>query len=293
MTEFDVVPVAPNPISYLDAVAEIDAARDIKQRLLMELGIQPGQVALDVGCGPGTDLGQLAGAVGPSGWVLGIDADAAMVGEARRRFAQVRQIRVCAGDAYALPLSDASVDRARVDRVLQHLDNPESAVAELHRVLRVGGRLGLAEPDWDTLAIDDVDIQTSRTFTRFVTDKTRHGTIGRQLSRLAATADSPSSPSRPARWSSATSKLANRYSDCSATLCARYRPGCCQRSRRQLARPAGQRPIHGELHVPHRHRPQAGRVTPAIEWRAAEPSTVELAVLSLWNGRSAGRAGRA
>jgi ubiquinone/menaquinone biosynthesis C-methylase UbiE len=188
MTRFDTPPVTPDHISYLDAAAATDAARDIKERLLVGLDIREGQVVVDVGCGPGTDLRSLADAVGPTGSVLGIDVDPDMVKQARHRLADLGQADVQRGDAYSLPLRDASVDRARVDRVLQHLDNPAAALAELRRVLRVGGRLGLAEPDWDTLAIDDVDLETSRTFARYVCDKTRHGTVGRQLTRLAAAA---------------------------------------------------------------------------------------------------------
>jgi ubiquinone/menaquinone biosynthesis C-methylase UbiE len=43
------------------------------------------------------------------------------------------------GDAHDLPLADASVDRAKVDRVLQHVEDPASAIAEVRRVLRPGG----------------------------------------------------------------------------------------------------------------------------------------------------------
>jgi hypothetical protein len=43
----------------------------------------------------------------------------------------------------------------------------------------------MAEPDWDTLAIDDTDVETSRTFTRFMAGRVRNSVIGRQLARLA------------------------------------------------------------------------------------------------------------
>lgn len=144
---------------------------------------------LDVGCGPGTDLPTLAVAVGDDGAALGIDHDPEMVEQARHRTAAYPQVSVRTGDAHALPFDDASVDRARTDRVLQHLADPGQAVAELRRVVRPGGLVALADPDWDTLAIDAVDTATSRAYTRFiVSDVVRNADIGRQLGRLLTNA---------------------------------------------------------------------------------------------------------
>jgi SAM-dependent methyltransferase len=73
-----------------------------------------------------------------------------------------------------------------MDRVLMHVADPANALAELHRVVRPGAVIALAEPDWDTLIVDDRDIETSRCYTRFVaTQVVRNGAIGRQLARLA------------------------------------------------------------------------------------------------------------
>lgn len=182
---------APDPIEYLDRAAASEAGRDYKARLLAGLRLRPGQVVLDVGCGPGTDLAALAAAVGAArggGRVVGIDTDPEMVRVARRRTADLGTIDVVTGDAQALPLATGSIDRARLDRVTQHLTDPTGALAELHRVVRPDGLVGVAEPDWYTLAIDDVDLATSAAFTRFVADRFRHGAIGRQLVRRAGAA---------------------------------------------------------------------------------------------------------
>jgi ubiquinone/menaquinone biosynthesis C-methylase UbiE len=185
---------APDPIDYLDRAAASQIARDYKRRLLAGLRLGPGQVVLDVGCGPGTDLAGLAaaaavaGVAGGTGHVLGLDADPVMVREARRRTVGLARVDVVAGDAHALPLAAGSVDRARLDRVIQHLEDPDQALAELYRVVRPGGLVGLAEPDWYTLAIDDVDLTTSAAFSLFMADRVRNGAIGRQLARLAGAA---------------------------------------------------------------------------------------------------------
>lgn len=217
--------VTPGSVDYLDRLAATDLGRFYKGRMLDELDVRPGQTVLDLGCGPGTDLGALAEAVGGTGTdartpaatrtatatntpadrdtdtatrtgpgsgpgaVIGVDNDDAAVDAARERTAGQDTVTVHLGDIHDLPLAERSVDRARTDRVLQHVADPVRALREAHRVLRPGGRLVMGEPDWDTLAIDHPDADLSRAYTRFVTDKViRNARIGRQLPRLAAEA---------------------------------------------------------------------------------------------------------
>ncbi|MEO3972941.1 methyltransferase domain-containing protein [Streptomyces sp. CAU 1734] len=140
---------------------------------------------------PGPVSGTEAGAretIAP-GTVLGIDADEEMVTRARERTAGLGTVEVLHGDAGMLPLGDATADRARTDRVLQHVEDPGTVLAEARRVLRPGGRLVMGEPDWDSLAIDHPDLEISRAYTRHITDRiVRNGVVGRQLARLAADA---------------------------------------------------------------------------------------------------------
>jgi ubiquinone/menaquinone biosynthesis C-methylase UbiE len=176
---------ARRQIAYLDEAAASDIGRQYKQSLLDAQQLADGHVVLDVGCGPGTDLPALAEAVGQTGTIIGIDQDPAMLRIARQRTRAYPHVEIQTGDAHALPLQDASVDRARADRVLQHVADPARAVAELRRVLRPDGLVALAEPDWDTLTIDGADTTTSRAYTHYVATRVaRNATIGRQLSRL-------------------------------------------------------------------------------------------------------------
>ena len=180
---------SPDQVSYMLRAASEGAGRAYKQRLLDLLDLRPGHTVLDVGCGPGTDLPALAERVGAGGRVIGVDQDPAMLAAARRRTAAVNAVEIREADAHALPVGPGTVDRAKIDRVLMHVRSPADVLAQLHTATRPGALVGLVEPDWDTLAVDSEDLETSRAFTRYTTEKVvRHATVGRRLARLAVRA---------------------------------------------------------------------------------------------------------
>ena len=111
------------------------------------------------------------------------------VRQAREATAALPGVEVREADIRALDLPDASVDRVHTDRVLQHVPEPGTAMAEARRVLRPGGTAVFAEPDWDTLIIDYPDPAIARAYTRYIADHVvRNATIGRALPRLATDA---------------------------------------------------------------------------------------------------------
>ncbi len=93
-----------------------------------------GTTLLDIASGPGV-AARAAARRGAS--VTGVDFSPAMVARARQSNATAHFL---VGDAEALPLPDASCDAAVMNFGLLHLGRPERAVAEAHRVLRLGGR---------------------------------------------------------------------------------------------------------------------------------------------------------
>jgi ubiquinone/menaquinone biosynthesis C-methylase UbiE len=146
----------------------------------------PGQTALDIGCGPGLNLIDLAAGGTSMGNVIGVDCDPVMIAAAQRRTVEYSAVDVRLGDVHALPVAASSVDRGRADRVLQHVDDPAAVIAELRRVTRPGAVVTLAEPDWATLAVDADDLRTSADFTRYIcAEAVKNSSIGRQLARLA------------------------------------------------------------------------------------------------------------
>jgi SAM-dependent methyltransferase len=104
---------------------------------------------LDVGCGPGTITVDLAARV-PGGEVIGIDAAAGVLDEARAEAGRRGQgnVRFETGDVYQLAFSDGSFDVVHAHQVLQHLSDPVAALAEMRRVCRPGGVVAARDGDY-------------------------------------------------------------------------------------------------------------------------------------------------
>jgi ubiquinone/menaquinone biosynthesis C-methylase UbiE len=169
-------------VKYLDAVTSHDAVQAYKQKSFALLGLRPGDHVLDVGCGAGDDARALARIVGPGGQVVGVDASVAMVEEARRRSdGHGLPLEFHVGDAHGLAFAEGEFDGVRADRVFQHLDDPERALAELIRVTRRGGRIVVADSDWGTLALDGSDRETTRAVLDEIAAAIRNPWMGRQL----------------------------------------------------------------------------------------------------------------
>ena len=173
---------------YLEQFSAQPQVREYKSRVLSYLGAGPEDRVLDVGCGLGDDVRNLAGAVGETGSAVGVDASLAMVEEARRRCANLPAAKIEQADGSKLPFESGWFDACRTDRTLQHVESPRSVLEEMARVTRSGGVVAASEPDYDTLAIDSDFPELTRRILAYYSDSVRHGTIGRRLPVLMASA---------------------------------------------------------------------------------------------------------
>ncbi|HEX8053693.1 MAG TPA: methyltransferase domain-containing protein [Thermoleophilaceae bacterium] len=141
-----------------DLAQRLDAVyrtRDVvrRRRLVREaVAAAPGERILDVGCGPGYYVAELAEEVGPDGTVTGIDQSPAMLAVARDRCKSLPGTSFGEGEATALPFDDASFDAVLSVQVMEYVPDVAAALAEVHRVLRPGGRVVLWDIDWTTVS---------------------------------------------------------------------------------------------------------------------------------------------
>ena len=121
--------------------------RQWKRQLVRSLQPQPGETWLDLCCGTGDLALELARCVRPGGRVVGLDAAAAPLELARQR--QRRQpwlsLDWCQGDALQTGLASASVDGVVMAYGLRNLADPAAGLAEIHRLLKPGGRAGVLD----------------------------------------------------------------------------------------------------------------------------------------------------
>ena len=145
--------------NHLERIASVGFVAHEKRRALELLELAAGTRVLDVGCGTGPELAWLAAMVGPGGKVVGLERSTALIAAARGRTAAragglepEHAIELVQGDACALPFGDAAFDGCRADRTLQHVEDPDRALAEMIRVVRPGGRVVVSESRWGLVA---------------------------------------------------------------------------------------------------------------------------------------------
>ncbi|GAA3094195.1 methyltransferase domain-containing protein [Streptosporangium carneum] len=109
-------------------------------RRMLELG--PGDLVLDVACGPGNVTRTLAQAIGEDGLAVGIDASATMLTRAVRDTASGNVVYV-RGDAVNLPFLPGLFDAVCCLAALYLFDRPFDALAGMARALRPGGRIAV------------------------------------------------------------------------------------------------------------------------------------------------------
>lgn len=142
-----------------------------REKVLDLARLAPGEVVLDVGCGPGTLAIRAKRRVGPAGYVAGIDASPAMIAAATKK-AKKAGVDVDFRNAVveALPFFEARFDAVLSTLMLHHLPRParEQCVREMRRVLKPGGRVVV------------VDFSASRSERRGLFDHFhRHGYVRR------------------------------------------------------------------------------------------------------------------
>jgi SAM-dependent methyltransferase len=151
------VTLDPTPGPYVLATGEAAAHRlrllhvlygEGTRRLLLDAGLRRGMLTADLGCGVGMVTALLSKLVGPEGHVVGIDASAAQLAQARGQlYGCCRNIRFVEASALDTGLPPESFDLVYCRFLLIYLPEPERALAEMRALLKPGGILVCEDGD--------------------------------------------------------------------------------------------------------------------------------------------------
>ncbi len=118
-----------------------------RRQAVGHLDLKPGQRALEVSVGTGSNLRPLAEVVGPSGTLVGLDISRAMLRQCRRK---LRRSRLAAdlveGEASRLPFADAAFDAVFHHGGFAEFGDKKGAIDEMMRVARPGARIVICDP---------------------------------------------------------------------------------------------------------------------------------------------------
>ena len=118
-------------------------------RLCRRAGIAEGMRVLEIGSGAGDVSFTLAECVGPTGQVIGVDVNAAILDTARQRAADagIRNVEFVAGDARTLDFPD-EFDAVVGRFVLMYMSDPREAFSKLIKYVKPGGIAAFQEPEY-------------------------------------------------------------------------------------------------------------------------------------------------
>jgi ubiquinone/menaquinone biosynthesis C-methylase UbiE len=178
--------------SLLQARAATEDERAARAAYLDLLDLRPGERVLEVGCGNGIVLCDLARRVTPPGLSIGLDPSPALLAIARELAARAvpgASVQLCQGDARALPFKDGQFDAVLAATTLAHIPDGQQAILEMVRVTGPGGRVGILEQDPDSYLLSHPDRALTRRIVAAYTDQGyANGWLARQLPRMLTSA---------------------------------------------------------------------------------------------------------
>ena len=182
MSDFADVDRSQRPDRLVEYLRQADlglAANKAYQAAAHRRAVAPGGRVLDLGCGIGHDLARLE-ANGLT--AIGVDNSEVMLHQAHD--ATAGALRLAKADGASLPFRDGAFDGCRIERVLQHVADPDAVLGEVRRVSRApGGFLTVLEPDYTTFRVASEVDPDGDLVARHL--KVRHPDIGGRLVALA------------------------------------------------------------------------------------------------------------
>jgi len=145
-------------MQYIGEIAQIQQAASrtpdyAARRAATFEGLAPraAEHILEVGCGSGLFIRQVAEAVGPSGRAHAVDVSEDQIAVARSTCAGLPAVELRVASALELPYPTESFDAVASIQVLEYIDDVDGALSELRRVLKTSGRFVNFATNWDAV----------------------------------------------------------------------------------------------------------------------------------------------
>ena len=124
--------------------------RTAQMDLIFLLKIKENMSFLDIGCGTGWALGQIARSANNEGFFYGIDLSFKMIEKAKDNFKSFNNFQFIKASADSIPLKDDFFDVIICTNSFHHYFNPDNALKEMRRLLKPDGRLYILDPTADS-----------------------------------------------------------------------------------------------------------------------------------------------
>ena len=137
----------PADFAWLVEIENPLARATRSEEVVRQLAPRPGARVIDIGCGPGRVTIPLARAVGPSGEVIALDVQAAMMAKVAEKAEteRIANIRLMQSDARSARIDAGSLDGAVMVTALGEIPEPTKVLPWMFSALKPGGRLLVAE----------------------------------------------------------------------------------------------------------------------------------------------------
>lgn len=131
-----------------------------RRRTVDDLNLKPGDLVLDMGCGPGLWTSLLAEKVKPDGRIVGIDSDTDFISYASENLAKNQYeeiIEFHKGDFRSVPFEDESFDLTFFGNCFAYVTDHQKVLEEQKRVTKKGGRIAVKDFQGSALVLHPID----------------------------------------------------------------------------------------------------------------------------------------
>ena len=131
--------------------------RSAQLSVISMAGIKENINFLDIGCGTGWAVGEAAKAADYKGSFFGVDLSEGMIGKAEEKFSNHVNLYFIQGNSESIPLESSFFDVIICTNSFHHYLHPSSAMQEISRILKPGGKIYILDPAADSWFIKIID----------------------------------------------------------------------------------------------------------------------------------------